>query len=261
MGVVSQAGGNLHVSSLGLMSAPAAGVNHPSSPLEISFMAFENPRQLQGKLRMSELTIWTLDWVPEGPRGFVRDLRLRWACEEAGLTYSVRSIPFQGREANHLDRQPFGQVPFLTDGDVELFESGAVLLHLARKSEKLMPRDPIEEAETLQWTIAALNSVEMVTVPWWFLEVTGAANNHLTGWLESRLNHMERVLSEREWLAADRFTVADLLMADVLRVSRVRAFGDRPATEAYVRRVTDRAAFKKAHADQIAHFQRADDQR
>jgi glutathione S-transferase len=114
---------------------------------------------------MSELIIWTLDWVPEGPRGFVRDLRLRWACEEAGLAYSVRTIPFDGRETNHLLRQPFGQVPFLDDGEVKLFESGACLLHLARKSEKLIPQDASDEAATQQWVIAALNSIEMVTVP------------------------------------------------------------------------------------------------
>ncbi|HEY7797857.1 MAG TPA: glutathione S-transferase family protein [Hyphomonadaceae bacterium] len=210
---------------------------------------------------MSELTIWTLDWVPEGPRGFVRDLRLRWACEEAGLPYSVRTIAFDDRATNHLEQQPFGQVPFLKDGDLELFESGAGLLHLARKSDRLMPRDPAGEAETLQWTIAALNSIEMVSVPWWFLKITGAENNGLTGWMEQRLSHMERVLSEQEWLAAGRFTVADLLMADVLRVSEVRAFGDRPATEAYVARVTSRPAFRKARADQLSHFKAADETR
>jgi glutathione S-transferase len=210
---------------------------------------------------MSEITIWTLDWVPEGPRGFVRDLRLRWACEEAGLAYSVRTVPFDGRETNHLPHQPFGQVPFLTDGDVETFESGAGLLHLARKSEKLMPRDPAGETETLQWLFAALNSIEMVSVPWWFLEISGAKDNGLAGWLESRLGHIERVLSERDWLAAGRFTVADLLMADVLRVQKVRAFGDRPASEAYVARVTERPAFRKAHADQLAHFAAADAER
>ena len=159
---------------------------------------------------MSELTIWTLDWVPEGPRGFVRDLRLRWACEEAGLSYAVRTIPFDGRETNHLADQPFGLVPFLKDGVVEIFESGAGLLHLARKSDILMPRDPAGEAETVQWTIAALNSIEMATVPWWFLKLCGDENNGLTGWVGQRLNHMERVLSEQEWLAAGRFTVADL---------------------------------------------------
>ncbi|MEO3384744.1 glutathione S-transferase family protein [Mesorhizobium sp. CAU 1741] len=205
-----------------------------------------------------QVTIWTYDWVPEGPRGFVRDMRLRWACEEAGFEYSVRTVPFDDRGPDHLARQPFGQVPFLSDGELEMFESGAGLLHLARKSEKLMPRDPVGEAETLQWTIAALNSIEMVSVPWWLLEVTGAEKNNLTGWLESRLDHMERVLSERQWLAADRFTVADLLMADVLRVAKVRSFGDRKAAEAYVARVTQRPAFKKAHADQMAHFAAAD---
>lgn len=207
---------------------------------------------------MSELVIWTYDWVPEGPRGFVRDLRLRWACEEAGLDYAVRTVPFEDRATNHLDQQPFGQVPMLSDGGLEMFESGAGLLHLARKSEALMPRDPAGEAQTLEWTIAALNSIEMVSVAWWFLEVTGAKENGLTGWLESRLAHMERVLGERDWLAADRFTVADLLMADVLRVGKLRAFGERPATEAYVARLTERPAFRKAHADQMAHFARAD---
>lgn len=210
---------------------------------------------------MSELIVWTFDWVPQGPRGFVRDLRLRWACEEAGLDYTVRTVPFDERGPDHLARQPFGQAPFLSDGEIKLFESGAGLLHLARKTNTLMPRDPAGEAETLQWTIAALNSIEMVSVPWWFLEVTGARDNNLTGWLESRLAHMERVLQEREWLAAGRFTVADLLMADVLRVSKVRAFGERKATEAYVQRITERPAFKKAHADQMAHFAAADAQR
>lgn len=210
---------------------------------------------------MSDLTIWTLDWVPEGPRGFVRDLRLRWACEEAGLPYAVRTIAFEDRATNHLDRQPFGQVPYLDDGGVKMFESGAGLLHLAGKSDTLMPRDPEGEAEAVQWTIAALNSIEMVSVPWWFMEVTGAKDNGLTDWLRGRLDHMERVLSEREWLAAGRFTVADLLMADVLRVEKVRAFGDRPVTEAYVARVTDRPAFRKAQADQIACFKAADAKR
>ena len=207
---------------------------------------------------MSELTIWTYDWVPEGPRGFVRDLRLRWACEEAGFDYAVGTIPFEDRETNHLEHQPFGQVPFLKDGAVELFESGAGLLHLARKSDRLMPRDPVGEAETLQWTCAALNSIEMVTVPWWFLKISGDDDNALTGWAGKRLDQLEKVLGEREWLAAGRFTVADLLMADALRVPTVRAYGDRPAAEAYVKRVTGRAAFKKAEADQIAHFRAAD---
>jgi glutathione S-transferase len=208
-----------------------------------------------------KLTIYTYDWVPEGPRGFVRDLRLRWAAEEAGLAYVVGTVPFKDRETNHLERQPFGQVPFLTDGDVALFESGACLLHLARKSENLMPQDEAGAAATVQWVIAALNSIEMVTVPWWFLKVTGKEDNGLAGWMDKRLAQLEAVLSARDWLAANRFTVADLIMADVLRVAKLRAHGDRPATEAYVKRLTARPAFRKAHADQIAHFAAADKER
>ena len=204
------------------------------------------------------LTIWTYDWVPKGPRGFVRDLRLRWAAEEAGLPYEVRSVPFDGRETNHLDRQPFGQVPYLDDGGLRIFESGAGLLHIAGKSEQLMPREAAAAADTLQWFIAGLNSIEMVSVPWWYLKVTGKDEDALAGWLEKRLGQLESVLGQRDWLAAGRFTVADLLMADVLRVPKVRAHGDRPATEAYVARVTDRSAFRKAHADQMAHFEGAD---
>lgn len=210
---------------------------------------------------MSNLTIWTLDWVPEGPRGFVRDLRLRWACEEAELPYTVQTIPFDDCETNHLARQPFGQVPFLSDGDLQLFESGACLLHLAQKTDKLMPRDAVGQAHTTQWMFAALNSIEMVSVPWWFLTISGNAENHLTGWISKRLDQLEAVLNDREWLATDRFTVADLLMADVLRVPTVRALGKRPATEAYIARITDRPAFRKAYADQIAHFELADERR
>src|SRR5918992_5557753 len=191
---------------------------------------------------MSELTIWTYDWVPEGPRGFVRDLRLRWACEKAELSYTVRTVPFDGRETNHLARQPFGQVPFLSDGELQIFESGAGLLHLARKTDKLLPREPVGEAHTRQWAVSALNSIEMVTVPWWFLKMSGKEDNDLAGWMGKRLQQLENVLSERDWLAAGRFTAADLLMADVLRVLEVRSFGTRPATEAYVTRATNRPA-------------------
>ena len=208
-----------------------------------------------------KLTMYTYDWVPQGPRGFVRDLRLRWAAEEAGLAYDVQTIPFEDRATNHLDRQPFGQAPFLVDDDVTIFESGACLLHLARQSERLMPRDEVGAATTLQWTIAALNSIEMVSVPWWFLRMSGQKENGLTHWMDMRLAQLEAVLAQRDWLAADRFTVADLIMADVLRVPDVRAHGSRPASEAYIERITARPAFQKARSDQIAHFAAADKER
>ncbi len=204
------------------------------------------------------LTVWTYDWVPEGPRGFVRDLRLRWALEEAGLSYTVRSTPFEDRGPEHLKLQPFGQVPFLTDGDISIFESGACLLHIARKSDRLMPRDAAGEAETLQWVIAGLNSMEMVTVPWWFLSLSEGRENGLAGWTRNRLDHLEDVLRTREWLAASRFTVADLLMADILRVPALREFAGSPIIDAYIDRACDRDSFRKAFDDQLAHFQAAD---
>ena len=207
------------------------------------------------------LTIWTFDWVPGGkgsPRGFVRDIRLRWACEEAELDYAVRSVSFDERGPSHLARQPFGQVPFLEDDGVTIFESGAALIHLANKSDVLMPRDRQGAADTLQWIVAALNSVEMVSVPWWFVGLSGKGDNPLEGWLASRLAHLEDVLAGRQWLAADRFTAADLLMADVLRVPAVREVGNYPALAAYVERICSRPAFVKARSEQIAHFEEAD---
>ena len=206
------------------------------------------------------LTIWTSDWVPNGPRGHVRDIRLRWACEEAGLPYQIASVRFEDRTTpEHLARQPFGQVPALQDGEVTLFESGACLLHLADTSETLMPRQPKPRAETLEWVISALNSIEMVTVPWWFIGLSKPAENPLEDWLASRLSRLDAVLAQREYLAAGRFTLADLLMADILRVKKLRAaLGPYPALEAYTGRITARPAFLKAHADQMAHFAAAD---
>jgi len=207
------------------------------------------------------VTIYTYDWVPagkSGPRGFVRDIRLRWACEEAGLPYEVKSVPFKNRGPEHFSRQPFGQVPFLEDKGVTIFESGACLLHLARKSEKLMPRNPKDEAEVTEWIFAALNSIEMVSVPWWFISLSDTKDNPLEPWFLKRMKQLETVLEEREWLAAGQFTVADILMAEVLRVPKVLKAGDFPTLKAYMERACARPAFKKAHDDQMAHFAKAD---
>ena len=208
------------------------------------------------------LTIWTYDWVPQGPRGHVRDIRLRWAAEEAGLDYSVRSVDFSDRGPEHLARQPFAQVPFLDDDGIALFESGACLLHLAKKSETLMPRDPEGEADVTQWLISALNSVEMVTVPWWFLRISGDPDNGLGGWMSSRFERLEAVLAQREWLAASGFSVADIMMADVLRMpKKLGALDPFPALRAYVDRACARPAFQRAYDDQLAHFAAGDSKR
>ena len=162
---------------------------------------------------MADLILTTFDWVPERPRGYVRDLRVRWALEEAGLPYGVRTVPFRSRHAEHFSRQPFGQVPWLTDGDISIFESGAILLHLGERSDTLMPADPYGRS---------------------------------------------KVLAEREWRAGS-FSIADILMADVLRlVDRFDGLMAHPSCRDYVARATARPTFVKAYADQIAHFAAAD---
>jgi glutathione S-transferase len=213
---------------------------------------------------MADLILTTFDWVPEFPRGYVRDIRIRWALEEAGLPYRVKSVPFRDRDAAHFAHQPFGQVPWLTDGDISIFESGAILLHLGERSESLMPADPRGRSEVLEWLFAALNSVEMASLPWFIFQISGDTSD-TPGWKRlddflkvSRLKHMEPVLAGREWLAAT-FSVADILMADVLRlVDRFDGLATHPACRDYVARATARPSFVKAHADQMAHFSMAD---
>jgi glutathione S-transferase len=212
---------------------------------------------------MADLTLTTFDWIPEMRRGFVRDLRVRWALEEAGLPYRVASVPFGDRKAEHFSHQPFGQVPWLTDGDISIFESGAILLHLGELSPALMPADPQGRSQAVEWVFAALNSVEMASLPWSILKFSGdagdtPASKPLDAFLKIRLKHMEPVLAGREWLAGS-FSVADILMSDVLRlVDRFDGLAGYPACRDYIARATARPSFAKAHADQMAHFAAAD---
>ena len=212
---------------------------------------------------MGELVLTTYDWVPPPPRGFVRDLRVRWALEEAGLPYRVESTPFRERGPDHFAAQPFGQVPWLTDGDLTIFESGAILLHLGELSGTLLPAEPEARNEAVEWLFAALNSVEMATQPWVLMQFTGNTGDNpvfkfFDDWVTKRLGHLEAVLGGRAWLAG-RFSIADLLLADVLRiVDRFDGLADHQACRAYVARATARPAFAKAHADQMAHFAAAD---
>ena len=207
---------------------------------------------------MAGLILTTYDWVPEMPRGYVRDLRVRWALEEAGLPYRVESTPFRERGPEHLAHQPFGQVPWLSDRELSIFESGAILLHLGRKSEALLPSDERRRAEAVEWLFAALNSVEMASLPWSLLKFSGDGNKFLDGFLKIRLERLEPVLAGRQWLAGS-FSIADISMADVLRlVDRFDGLKEHPGCKAYVGRATARAAFAKAHADQMAHFAAAD---
>ena len=212
----------------------------------------------------NELVVTTYDWVPEWPRGYVRDLRVCWALEEAGLPYRVESTPFRDRGPAHFAHQPFGQAPWLIDGDISIFESGAILLHIGERSAALMPTDPRGRSAVKEWMFAALNSVEMASLPWSILVFTknnsddSPAWKVLDGFLGMRLQRMETVLTGREWLAGN-FSIADILMADVLRlVHRFGRLAEFPACRGYVERATARPAFVKAHADQMAHFAKAD---
>jgi glutathione S-transferase len=213
---------------------------------------------------MNDLILTTYDWVPPPPRGFVRDIRVRWALEEAGLPYRVQSTPFGDRKAEHFAHQPFGQTPWLTDGDLSIFESGAILLHLGELSDTLMPTDRQGRSGAKEWLFAALASVEAASQPWSFFLFSGdTGENPMRKFFDDflfqhRLKHMETVLGGGDWLVGS-FSVADILMADVLRlVDRFDGLADYPACRAYVERATARPAFIKAHADQLAHFAAAD---
>jgi glutathione S-transferase len=215
---------------------------------------------------MGELVLTTYDWVPAPPRGLVRDLRIRWALEEAALPYRVATTPFESRGEAHLAHQPFGQIPWLTDGDLSLFESGAILVHLGELSEALLPAERRARTEALNWVFAALNSVEAFSQPWVLLAFSpetrsGPDWERWGGLMNGRLQRLEPVLAAREWLAGP-FSIADILVGDVLRaVDRFGGLAAHPACRAYVGRATARPAFAKAHADQMAHFAAADQSR
>lgn len=203
------------------------------------------------------------NWVPDFARGFVRDLRPRWACEEIGLPYRMRLIsPLPPKPAEYLGEQPWGQVPVLHDEGVQLFESGAILLHLGEKDAHLLPREPQPRANAIAWLFAALNSVEprmmeLATVDIFSRgeEWAGLRRPSLIDAIGTRLDGLAAVLAEREWLA-DRFSVADIAMVTVLReAERARLLRDRPALAGYVARGTARPAFQRALDAQLADLQ------
>lgn len=212
---------------------------------------------------MSEFIITTYDWVPELPRGYVRDLRLRWAMEEAQLPYRVESTPFHDRGPEHSAKHPFGQIPWLTHNGQTIFESGAALLYLGEQSEQLMPRDQAGRFAVTQWVFGALNSMEMASVPWSLFKFSGTDNDQsgfgmFDNFLSNRLTHLENFIGDKHWLT-DQFSIADILMVDVLRlIDRFDGLSAYPKCRALKERGEARPAFVKAHADQLAHFQAAD---
>lgn len=207
------------------------------------------------------VTIVTFNSVPDFAKGYVRDIRARWAAEEAGVPYQIETVPIEPRSEGHLTIQPFQQVPALKDGDLTLFESGAIALHLAEDSP-IAPTSAKDRAKVLQWVIAALNSVEPQVLAWVTATVFDkdeAAAKRANERLQPRLAQLAARIKGREWLVGNRFTAADIILVDTLRgVGDDGVLDDHPVLTDYIARATARPAFKKAMADHMAHWQRAD---
>lgn len=210
---------------------------------------------------MQEVTGFT--WVPDFAKGFVRDLRVRWALEEAGLPYTEHLIDHEQKlQPDYLARQPFAQVPVYRDEEVDMFESGAIVMHIAEGSGALMPRDVASRARVMSWAFAAMNSVEPMVMNVSGTELFHAQEPWASGYLASareslaaRLARLSAFLEGKDYLVAGCFTAADLLMASVLReVDRGDMFKRFPRLEAYCGRCTARPAFQRALEAQLKVF-------
>ena len=208
-------------------------------------------------------TITAFDWVPPFAEGQVRDLRVRWALEEVGQDYDVLYLS-QGeqKQAPHRGRQPFGQVPTYEEGGLTLFESGAIVHHIATTREGLLPADPAARARAVEWMFAALNTVEPPIMdhaicalfeankPWSKPRMPAVLQR-----IDERVGELSRRLGDRTWLDGDTFTAGDLLMVAVLRIVAGDGMLDAyPNLVAYVERGTARPAFQRALAAQMAGF-------
>ncbi len=212
------------------------------------------------------ITISAFEWVPELARGLVRDLRVRWALEEAGLPYRTRLLKFGDQDKpDYRALQPFGQVPIFEEDGLVLFESGAIVLHIGARSEALLPSDAGARARATQWLIAALNSIEPFVMnvtlidvfyaneEWAKLRRPGAVD-----FLQRRLSALSKSLGDKPYLDGDRFTAGDLMMTTVLRMLRHTDIvtGDKRLA-AYIERCTARPAFTRALDAQIGDYKEA----
>lgn len=212
---------------------------------------------------MTKPIITAFDWVPDFAKGQVRDLRVRWALEEVGQPYDVLYLSQGEQKAGpHRGRQPFGQVPTYEEGDLVLFESGAIVLHIADTWDGLMPGSRDGRARAIEWMFAALNTLEppimdhsIATLfergePW-----SAPRLPAIEARIHERLDELSNRLGSREWLDGDGFTAGDLMMVAVLRIVAGDGFLDRyPNLSAYVARGEARPAFQRALADQMAGF-------
>lgn len=207
------------------------------------------------------IEITAFRWVPEFAQGLVRDLRVRWALEEAGLDYRVRLLG-QERPPEYLQEQPFDQVPILNEGEVRLFESGAILQYLGEKSETLLPRDTQAKYRAIGWTYAALNSVEPALVNLLLIDIffTGEEWAKLrrpgaVDFAKLKLKRISDWLGDKPWLEGNRLTIGDLLMITTLRFLRhTELVAEFANLAAYVERGESRPAFQRALADQMSVY-------
>jgi glutathione S-transferase len=209
----------------------------------------------------SEIEVTAFAWVPDFARGLVRDLRVRWALEEAGFDYRVRLV---GRErpAEYLKEQPFDQVPCFSDGNVRIFESGAIVQYIGEKSDALLPRDPQGKYRAIQWTYAALNSVEpgvqhRVLLDAFYADQEWAKLRKPSAdeFARNKLKRVSDWLGDKQWLEGDRFTIGDLVMITVLRLADRGGLIEPGSSLAhYLSRGEARPAFQRALADHVAPF-------
>ncbi len=209
------------------------------------------------------ITITAFAWVPPFAAGLVRDLRVRWALEEAGLPYETRLLRQGDQDTpEYRELQPFGQVPVFEEEGLTLFESGAIVLHMGERSEALLPSDRAARARAVQWVFAALNSIEphvwnLALIDLFYAQEEWAKLRRpgVLQFVEKRLDALAARLEGREYLEDNRFTAGDLMTTTVLRILRhTDLVGERPTLAAYQQRCEARPAFKKALADQLAPF-------
>lgn len=213
------------------------------------------------------VSLTAFNWVPPFARGQVRDLRVRWALEEAGVDYAERLFdPREPRPEAYLAEQPFDQVPAYREGDLVLFETGAILLHVGGRCDALLPVDPIARARATAWVFAALNSVEPAFQQLASIDLfaAGAAwtaerRPQVEEMVQTKLERLDRRLDGRDWLE-ERFTAGDLMMATVLRIlGHTDLVADHPRVADYHARCQARPAFERALAAQIAAFTEEND--
>ena len=202
-------------------------------------------------------------WVPPFAQGSVRDLRVRWALEEAGVAYEPMLVGFEDTATpEYRALQPFGQVPAYRGDGVDLFESGAIVLHIAGKSEALMPADDAGRAKVTCWVFAAMNSIEpwvgqLAGIDLFAAEEAWAKERRpqVEAFLRKRLDDLQTALGDKDWFADGRFSAADIIMTHVLRDLRhTDIVADYPKLAGYLKRAEARPGFQKALADQMAVF-------